>query len=30
MMFIPNNDALEAKCREIFEAVAKAEDFKVS
>jgi glutamate synthase (ferredoxin) len=29
MMFIPNDDALEAKCKEIFEAVAKAENFKV-
>ena len=28
MMFIPNDDALEAKCKEIFEAVAKAENFK--
>lgn len=30
MMFIPNDDALEAKCKEIFEAVAKAENFKAS
>ncbi|KAL4447262.1 hypothetical protein ABPG77_007295 [Micractinium sp. CCAP 211/92] len=29
MLFIPNDDALEAKCKEIFEAVAKAENFKV-
>ncbi len=30
MMFIPNDDALEAKCKEIFEKVAKAENFKAS
>lgn len=30
MMFIPNDDALEKKCREVFEAVAKAENFKAS
>lgn len=29
MLFIPNDDALEAKCKAIFEAVAKAENFKV-
>ena len=29
MLFVPNDDALEAKCKEIFEKVAAAEDFKV-
>jgi hypothetical protein len=29
MMFIPNDDALEAKCRAVFEQVATAENFKV-
>lgn len=29
MLFIPNDDALEAKCKEIFEKVAQAENFKV-
>jgi hypothetical protein len=29
MMFIPNDDALEAQCKEIFDKVAKAENFKV-
>ncbi|EFN57991.1 hypothetical protein CHLNCDRAFT_142154 [Chlorella variabilis] len=29
MMFIPNDDALEARCKEIFEKVAKDENFKV-
>ncbi|KAL4550629.1 hypothetical protein Ndes2526B_g08744 [Nannochloris sp. 'desiccata'] len=29
MVFIPNDDAVEKKCREIYENVAKAEGFKV-
>lgn len=29
MIFIPNDDAIEAKCRAIYESVAKAEGFKV-
>lgn len=29
MMFIPNDDALEAKCHAVFEQVATAENFKV-
>lgn len=29
MLFIPNNDELEVKCKTIFEQVAKAENFKV-
>lgn len=29
MMFIPNDDALEAQCKEIFDKVAQAEKFKV-
>ena len=28
MLFIPNDDALEARCKEIMEGVAKAENFK--
>ena len=29
MLFIPNDDALEAQCRAVFERVAAAENFKV-
>lgn len=29
MMFIPNSDAAEIQCKEIFEKVAAAENFKV-